>query len=137
MSPARASERRGFENVNVDREQEIKEMSQYVSAVDDAGFEREVVGSDVPVVLDFWAEWCPPCRALAPTFEELAKRYEGRVRFLKLNVDENQQVPQRFGIKGIPTLVFFDGGREVERVVGASSREALARIVDKYVKVAA
>ena len=112
-------------------------MSQYVSAVDDAAFEREVTGSDVPVVLDFWAEWCPPCRALAPAFEELAKQYEGRVRFLKLNVDENQQVPQRFGIKGIPTLVFFDGGREVERVVGASSREALARIVDKYVKVAA
>ena len=62
---------------------------------------------------------------------------EGRVRFLKLNVDENQQVPQRFGIKGIPTLVFFDGGREVERVVGASSKSALERIVDKYVKVAA
>ncbi len=112
-------------------------MSQYVSAVDDAAFEREVLGSDVPVVLDFWAEWCPPCRALAPTFDALAEQYAGRVRFLKLNVDENSQVPQRFGIKGIPTLVFFDGGREVERVVGASSRETLARIVDKYVKVAA
>ena len=112
-------------------------MSEYVSAVDDAGFEKEVLGSDVPVVLDFWAEWCPPCRALAPTFEELARKYEGRVRFVKLNVDENQQVPQRFGIKGIPTLVFFDGGREVERVVGASSKAALERIVDKYVKVAA
>ena len=74
-------------------------MSQFVSAIDDAGFEREVLQSDVPVVLDFWAEWCPPCRALAPTFEELAKQYDGRVRFLKLNVDENQQVPQRFGIR--------------------------------------
>ena len=112
-------------------------MSQYVAALDDAAFEREVLGSDVPVVLDFWAEWCPPCRMLAPTFEELAKQYEGRVRFFKLNVDENQQVPQRFGIKGIPTLVFFDGGREVERVVGAASKESLARVVDKYVKVAA
>ena len=112
-------------------------MSQFVSAIDDAGFEREVLQSDVPVVLDFWAEWCPPCRALAPAFEELATQYEGRVRFLKLNVDENQQVPQRFGIKGIPTLVFFDGGREVERIVGASSKAALERIVDKYVKVAA
>ena len=112
-------------------------MSQYVSTVEDGTFEREVAGSDLPVVLDFWAEWCPPCRALAPTFEELAKQYAGRVRFVKLNVDENQQVPQRFGIKGIPTLVFFDGGREVERVVGASSKAALERIVDKYVKVAA
>ncbi|MDT7687866.1 MAG: thioredoxin 1 [Acidobacteriota bacterium] len=112
-------------------------MSQYVSEVSDGAFEREVVGSDLPVVLDFWAEWCPPCRALAPTFEELAKQYAGRVRFLKLNVDENAQVPQRFGIKGIPTLVFFDGGREVERVVGASTKDALARIIYKYVKVAA
>ena len=112
-------------------------MSQYVSEVGDGTFEREVLGSDVPVVLDFWAEWCPPCRALAPTFEELAKQYAGRVRFLKLNVDENAEVPQRFGIKGIPTLVFFDGGREVERVVGASGKDALARIINKYVKVAA
>ena len=112
-------------------------MSQYVSAVDDAGFEREVLQSDVPVVLDFWAEWCPPCRALAPTFEELAERYKGQVKFVKLNVDENQQVPQRFGIKGIPTLVFFDGGSEAERIVGAAGKESLARIVDRYVKVAA
>ena len=112
-------------------------MSQFVSAVDDAGFEREVLQSEVPVVLDFWAEWCPPCRALAPTFEELAKQYDGRVRFLKINVDENPQVSQRYGIKGIPTLVFFDGGREVERVVGASSKSALERIVDKHIKVAA
>src|ERR687890_439486 len=124
-----------FENETGDRR--LNRMSQFVSAVDDAGFEREVLQSDVPVVLDFWAEWCPPCRALAPTFEELAKQYEGRVRFVKLNVDENQQVPQRFGIKGIPTLVFFDGGREVERVVGASSKSALERVVEKYVKVTA
>jgi thioredoxin 1 len=112
-------------------------MSQYVAEVNDGTFERDVAGSDVPVVLDFWAEWCPPCRALAPTFEELAKQYSGRVRFLKLNVDENAEVPQRFGIKGIPTLVFFDGGREVERLVGAAGKDALARVIDKYVKAAA
>ena len=112
-------------------------MSQFVSAVDDAGFEREVLQSDVPVVLDFWAEWCPPCRALAPTFEELAGRYAGAVKFLKLNVDENSGVPQRYGIKGIPTLIFFEGGQEAERLVGAAGKDALARILDKYVKVAA
>jgi thioredoxin 1 len=112
-------------------------MSQYVSEVNDGTFEQDVLGSDVPVVLDFWAEWCPPCRALAPTFEELAKQYSGRVRFLKLNVDDNAEVPQRFGIKGIPTLVFFDGGREVERMVGAAGKDALARVIDKYVKAAA
>jgi thioredoxin 1 len=112
-------------------------MSKYVSGVSDGTFESEVLKSDVPVVVDFWAEWCPPCRALAPTFEELAERYEGSVRFVKLNVDENTSVPQRYGIKGIPTLIFFDGGREAERIVGATGKDALARIVDKYVKVAA
>jgi thioredoxin 1 len=112
-------------------------MSKYVSEVTDATFAAEVSKSDVPVVLDFWAEWCPPCRALAPTFEELAERYKGSVKFVKLNVDDNQQVPQRFGIKGIPTLVFFDGGHEAERIVGAAGKESLARIVDRYVKVAA
>ena len=109
-------------------------MSQFVSAVDDAGFEREVLQSDVPVVLDFWAEWCPPCRALAPTFEELAKQYEGRVRFLKLNVDDNPQVSQRYGIKGIPTLILFKNGKEEERVVGATSKEAISRMIDKHVQ---
>jgi thioredoxin 1 len=117
-------------------DEEIENMSQYVSAVGDDTFEQDVLKSDRPVVVDFWAEWCPPCRMLAPTFEELAKRYEGSVRFVKLNVDENTSVPQRFGIKGIPTLIFFDEGREVERVVGATGKDALARIVDKYVKVA-
>ena len=112
-------------------------MSKYVSEVTDANFEAEVMQSDVPVVLDFWAEWCPPCRALAPTFEELAERYDGTVKFVKLNVDDNAQVPQRFGIKGIPTLVFFDGGREAERVVGALGKDAFARILDRYAKVAA
>src|SRR5215208_3736037 len=124
-----------FETETGDRR--LNKMSQFVSAVDDAGFEREVLQSDVPVVLDFWAEWCPPCRALAPTFEELAERYAGQAKFVKLNVDDNQSVPQRFGIKGIPTLVFFDGGREAERIVGAAGKESLARIVDRYVEVTA
>lgn len=112
-------------------------MGKNVSEVKDETFEAEVLKASVPVVVDFWAEWCPPCRALAPTFDELSEQYAGSVKFLKLNVDENSSVPQRFGIKGIPTLIFFDGGHEVERVVGASSREALARIIDKYAKVAA
>ncbi|HYH83977.1 MAG TPA: thioredoxin [Pyrinomonadaceae bacterium] len=112
-------------------------MSQFVGEVNDGTFEQDVLKSDVAVVVDFWAEWCPPCRMLAPTFEELAERYAGGVKFVKLNVDENSSVPQRFGIKGIPTMIFFDGGREVERVVGATGKDALARIVDKYVKAAA
>src|SRR3954452_4324626 len=105
-------------------------MSKYVSEVTDATFESEVLKSDVPVVLDFWAEWCPPCRALAPTFEALAERYEGQVKFVKLNVDDNQSVPQRFGIKGIPTLVFFDGGREAQRLLGAAGKDSTAALRD-------
>jgi len=112
-------------------------MSQFVSEVNDGGFEREALKSDVPVVVDFWAEWCPPCRALAPTFEELAGRYAGSIKFLKLNVDENSEVPQRYGIKGIPTLIFFDGGQESERLVGAAGKDALTRLLDKYIKAAA
>jgi thioredoxin 1 len=107
-------------------------MSKFVSEVNDGAFEREVLGSEVPVVVDFWAPWCPPCRALEPTVEALAESYGGAVRFYKLNIDENQTVPQRYGIRSIPTLILFSGGREAERVVGAASREALARVFDKY-----
>lgn len=112
-------------------------MSQNVSAVGDDNFDAEVLKSGVPVVVDFWAEWCPPCRALAPTFEELAGEYEGSVRFVKLDVDDNAAVSQRYGIKSIPTLIFFDGGREVERIVGATGKEALKRVVERYAKAAA
>ena len=108
-----------------------------VAEVSDGTFESDVLGSERVTVVDFGATWCPPCRALEPTIEELSKKYEGRVDFLKLDIDANPSTPQRYGIKGIPTLIVFDGGREVERVVGASSKTALERIVDKYVKVAA
>src|SRR5205085_11022249 len=110
----------------------MNRMSQYVSVVGDDTFESEVLKSDVPVVVDFWAEWCPPCRALAPTFEELAGRYRGGVKFLKLNVDENSSVPQRFGIKCIPTLIFFARGSEAERIAGALGREARGRAIDRH-----
>jgi len=112
-------------------------MSERVLEVSDGTFEREVLEAGRPVVVDFGAPWCPPCRALEPVFEELAGRFEGSVGFLKMNIDENAAVPQRYGIKGIPTLIVFDGGREVERVVGASGKETLARIIARYAGVAA
>ena len=107
-------------------------MSKFVSEVTDGTFEQEVLQSGVPVVVDFWAEWCPPCRALAPTFEALAESYGGAVKFVKVNVDEGGAVPQRYGIRSIPTLILFQNGQEAERLVGAASREALARVFDKY-----
>jgi thioredoxin 1 len=112
-------------------------MSKQVLEVNDGTFEKDVLGSDVPVVVDFGATWCPPCRALEPTIEALAAKYSGSVRFYKLDIDDNASVPQRYGIKGIPTLIVFNGGREEERIVGASSKEAISKVVDKYVAVAA
>ena len=112
-------------------------MSEHVNEVSDSSFEKDVLQSDKPVLVDFWAAWCAPCRMLAPTVEAVAEKYASAASVVKLNVDENPSVSQRYGIKGIPTLIFFEGGREAERVVGASGQEALSRILDKYVKVAA
>ena len=107
-----------------------------VAEVSDGTFESDVLGSERVTVVDFGATWCPPCRALEPTIEELSKKYEGRVDFLKLDIDANPSTPQRYGIKGIPTLIVFDGGRELERIVGASSKDAISRVVDKYITAA-
>ena len=88
----------------------------------DATFEKEVLKSDVPVLVDFWAVWCGPCKAIAPTVEELAKQYKGKVKIAKLDVDEHQQVPQQYGIRSIPTLLIFKGGRVVDTIVGADKK---------------
>ena len=112
-------------------------MSENVKDVSDSNFESDVLQSDRPVLVDFWAAWCAPCRMLAPTVEAVAEKYAGNARVVKLNVDENPSVSQRYGIKGIPTLILFKGGKEEERVVGATSKEAIARMIDKHVSGAA
>lgn len=99
----------------------------------DSNFETDVLGSDQPVLVDFWAEWCGPCRMIAPSVEAVASDYEGKAKVYKMNVDENMNVPQQFGIRGIPTLIVFKGGKEQERIVGAVSREAIANVIEKYV----
>ena len=105
--------------------------------VSDSSFEKDVLGSDKPVLVDFWAEWCAPCRMLAPTVEAVAEHYGDSASVVKLNVDENSSTAQRYGIKGIPTLILFRDGKEVERVVGATSKESIMRMVEKYVTAAA
>lgn len=110
-------------------------MTEQVSEVSDSTFERDVLGSEQTVVVDFWAAWCGPCRMLEPTVNQLAEKFSGSVRFYKLNIDENSSVTQRYGVKGIPTLIIFNGGKEAERVVGVSSKEALSRTIEKHASV--
>src|SRR5687768_12388760 len=108
-------------------------MSEHVREVSDSSFEADVLKYEQPVLVDFWAAWCAPCRMLAPTVEAVAHKYATTARVVKLNVDDNPSVSQRYGIKGIPTLILFKNGKEEERVVGATSKEAISRMIDKHV----
>src|SRR5438105_13285109 len=103
-------------------------MSEHVKETSDGTFENDVLKSDQPALVDFWAAWCAPCRMLAPTVEAVAEKYASNARVVKLNADDNPSVSQRFGIKCIPTLILFKNGREEERDVGAPSEAALPRM---------
>ena len=107
--------------------------SEKVQTLTDANFDTTVTQSPKPILVDFWAEWCGPCRRLAPTVDELATDYDGRVVVAKMNVDENPSTPMRFSIRGIPTLLLFKGGQIVEQVVGLADKDSLKRLIDKHV----
>jgi thioredoxin 1 len=107
-------------------------MSERVREVSDNSFEHEVLESEKPVLVDFWAEWCGPCRMLAPTVEAIAEQYSEIAAVVKLNVDDNPSTAEAYGIKGIPTLILFSEGREVERVIGATSKESISRMIEKH-----
>lgn len=100
--------------------------------VTDVSFEAEVLKSRIPVLVDFWAEWCGPCKAIAPTLEAVAKDYLGRAKVVKINVDQNIAVPSRYNIKGIPTLLLFRDGVVRDQIVGTNTRENIAKIIDKH-----
>lgn len=110
-------------------------MSERVKEVSDSSFEHEVLESDKPVLVDFWAEWCGPCRMLTPTIEAIADQYSGSSEVVKLNVDDNPSTTVAYGIKGIPTLILFNEGKEVERVVGAVSKETISHMIEKYINL--
>lgn len=111
-------------------------MSGSYIEVTDQSFQDDVVGAEAPVIVDFWAPWCGPCLAMAPTFEDMAEKYKGKVTFAKLNTDDNPKTPGRLGIQGIPTMIVFKSGKEVDRIVGAMRREVFQKRLEAVFGVA-
>ncbi len=101
------------------------------TAISDADFEQEILKSAIPAMVDFWAAWCGPCRAIAPVVEELARDYAGKVKVVKMNVDENAKTPAKYGIRAIPTLIIFKGGQVVEQITGAVSKSLIENALKK------
>lgn len=104
-------------------------MGTKTSSTTDQNFDSDVLKSDVPVVVDFWAEWCGPCKALAPKLEEIAGEMAGKVKVVKLDIDANQAVTEKFGVRGIPTLILFKGGQQVNHMVGNRSKEEIINFI--------
>lgn len=108
-------------------------MSEHIVHTTDADFENDVLKSDVPVLVDYWAEWCGPCKMIAPILDEIAPNYDGKLKIVKLNIDENPQTPPKFGIRGIPTLMLFKGGQVEGQKVGALSKSQLTSFLDSNI----
>ena len=108
-------------------------MSDNITHITDSSFEQEVLQSDVPVLVDYWAEWCGPCKMIAPILDEIAADYEGKLKITKLNIDENPATPPKFGIRGIPTLMIFKGCDVQSTKVGALSKSQLTAFIDQSI----
>ena len=108
-------------------------MGEHVIEFTDKNFETEVLQADKPVVIDFWAEWCGPCKAIAPTIDELSEEYLGKVKFGKVNVDFNQQTAMKYGIRSIPSLLFFNNGSVVNQIIGSVPKDNIVRILEETI----
>lgn len=108
-------------------------MAPNVGETSDTSFDADVLQSDTPVLVDFWAPWCGPCKSVAPVLEELATDYAGKVKIVKMNVDDNPRTPPHYNVRGIPNLVFFKGGQVIEQIVGAVPKETLETAIRKLV----
>lgn len=107
-------------------------MNEHINNVTDAGFEQDVLQAQGPVLVDYWAEWCGPCKMIAPVLDEIAEEYAGKVKVCKLNIDENPETPPKFGVRGIPTLMLFKDGNVEATKVGAMSKSQLAAFLDSH-----
>ena len=105
-------------------------MSEKITHTSDSDFDNDVLKSDLPVLVDYWAEWCGPCKMIAPVLDNIADEYDGKLRIVKLNIDENPQTPPKFGIRGIPTLMLFKNGAVEATKVGAMSKSQLAAFIE-------
>lgn len=103
----------------------------FAKSITDSDFKKEVIDSPVPVLVDFWASWCGPCQMMAPVVDKLAEEYEGKVKVLKLNVDENPQTPQLYGVRAIPTFILFNKGQVVDRLVGAQPKSSIEDLLKR------
>lgn len=108
-------------------------MSEHITHLSDASFEQDVLQSQLPVLVDYWAEWCGPCKMIAPILDEISKEYSGRLKIAKLNIDDNQQTPPKYGIRGIPTLMLFKNGNVEATKVGAMSKSQLTAFIDSNI----
>ena len=108
-------------------------MSDAIVYVTDDSFENEVINSDKPVLVDYWADWCGPCKMIAPILDDIASEYKGKLKIAKLNIDENQGTPRKYGIRGIPTLMLFKGGNVEAQKVGAVSKSQLTAFIDSNI----
>ena len=120
-----------FRKVSKNIAKDFQAMSA-AAQVSDSTFKQEVLDSEVPVLVDFWAPWCGPCRMVAPVVDEIAQQYDGQVKVVKLNTDENPNVASQYGIRSIPTLMIFKGGQKVDMVVGAVPKTTLSNTLEKY-----